>query len=227
MASLKGGACHEATVSSDIDVGRAGRTGGIDEDGKNKCEKVPLCAGFASLRCRSGGAGVDGGRCVRSDGSHASDDRTPQETFRGGRIGRSAGAQKTGQAAADGDLRRDVRGAAGRVGLLRGAGGPKALDGAAARGESGRTELCVEGVPYDGAASLKKNELKPHLRKYWKIPPKESAAFVAAMEDVLAVYELPYDSQHPLVCMDESRKQLIGEVREAMRCEPGRPEASG
>jgi len=43
------------------------------------------------------------------------------------------------------------------------------------------------------------------------------------MEDVLAVYELPYDPQYPVVCMDESCKQLIGEVREAMPCEPGRP----
>jgi hypothetical protein len=44
------------------------------------------------------------------------------------------------------------------------------------------------------------------------------------MEDVLAVYELPYDPQHPVVCMDESCKQLIGEVREPMPCEPGKPE---
>ena len=70
----------------------------------------------------------------------------------------------------------------------------------------------------------KKNELKPHLRKYWKIPPKESAAFVANMEDILAVYQLPYDPGYPVICMDESCKQLIGEVREPIACAPGKPE---
>jgi hypothetical protein len=37
---------------------------------------------------------------------------------------------------------------------------------------------------------------KPQVRKYWKIPPKESGAFVANMEDVLAIYELPYSLSH-------------------------------
>jgi len=44
------------------------------------------------------------------------------------------------------------------------------------------------------------------------------------MEDVLAVYELPYDHDYPVVCMDESCKQLVGEVHEAIACAPGRPE---
>ncbi len=41
--------------------------------------------------------------------------------------------------------------------------------------------------------------------------------------DVITVYELPYDRDYPVVCMDESCKQLIGEVREAIACAPGRP----
>jgi len=44
------------------------------------------------------------------------------------------------------------------------------------------------------------------------------------MEDVLAVYHLPYDPDYPVVCMDESYKQMIGEVREPIPCVPGRPE---
>ncbi len=44
------------------------------------------------------------------------------------------------------------------------------------------------------------------------------------MEDVIAVYELPYDQGHPVICMDESCKQLIGDVHEAIPCAPGRPE---
>jgi hypothetical protein len=43
------------------------------------------------------------------------------------------------------------------------------------------------------------------------------------MEDVLAIYELPYDGDYPVVCMDETCKQLIGEVHEPIACAPGRP----
>jgi len=42
------------------------------------------------------------------------------------------------------------------------------------------------------------------------------------MEDVLEVYHLPYDPDYPVVCMDESSKQLIGEVRAPVPCAPGR-----
>lgn len=41
------------------------------------------------------------------------------------------------------------------------------------------------------------------------------------MEDVLDVYHLPYDPKYPVVCMDESSKQLIGEVREPIPGKPG------
>lgn len=43
------------------------------------------------------------------------------------------------------------------------------------------------------------------------------------MEDVLDVYHLPYDSDYPVVCMDESCKQMIGEVRIPVPCKPGQP----
>ncbi len=55
------------------------------------------------------------------------------------------------------------------------------------------------------------------------IPPKASAAFVAAMEDVLAVYTRPHDPARPLVCLDETSKQLVGESRPAGPMAPGRP----
>ena len=42
------------------------------------------------------------------------------------------------------------------------------------------------------------------------------------MEDVLDVYHRPYDSQRPLVCMDEASKQLIAEVRDPLPPQPGR-----
>jgi hypothetical protein len=43
------------------------------------------------------------------------------------------------------------------------------------------------------------------------------------MEDVLAVYALPYDALYPVVCMDESSRQLIGEVHAPIPAAPGRP----
>ena len=66
-----------------------------------------------------------------------------------------------------------------------------------------------------------KNEIKPWLVKEWCIP-KADAEFAAKMEDVLAVYERPYDPLHPVVCIDETNKQLIEETR--IPCEPGQPE---
>ena len=41
------------------------------------------------------------------------------------------------------------------------------------------------------------------------------------MEDVLDVYERPYDPDRPVVCMDEASKQLVGEVREPLPVIPG------
>jgi len=70
---------------------------------------------------------------------------------------------------------------------------------------------------------FKKNELKPHLSKYWKIPPDQNASFVAAMEDILEVYARPYNRKLPVVCMDESSAQLIGEVHEPIPAAPGHP----
>jgi hypothetical protein len=43
------------------------------------------------------------------------------------------------------------------------------------------------------------------------------------MEDVLDLYEEPYDGKHPVVCIDESPEQLIEEVRQPLLLEPGKP----
>jgi DDE superfamily endonuclease len=58
----------------------------------------------------------------------------------------------------------------------------------------------------------------------WVIPPEQSGEFVAHMEDVLEVYQQPYDPQAPLVCMDEQPVQLIKEVRQPLPAEEGKPE---
>ena len=54
------------------------------------------------------------------------------------------------------------------------------------------------------------------------IPPKANAAFVAAMEDVLEVYTRPHDPARPLVCLDETSKQLTRETRIPIPMRPGR-----
>jgi hypothetical protein len=41
------------------------------------------------------------------------------------------------------------------------------------------------------------------------------------MEDVLAVYQLAHDPRFPVVCMDESNKQLVGEVHAPIPVAPG------
>ena len=43
------------------------------------------------------------------------------------------------------------------------------------------------------------------------------------MEDVLAVYQRAPDSAHPVICMDETSKQLVDETRVALPAEPARP----
>ena len=55
------------------------------------------------------------------------------------------------------------------------------------------------------------------------IAPEASAAFVANMEDVLDVYQRPHDPKRPLVCLDETSKQLIVGTRAPIPVKPGQP----
>jgi hypothetical protein len=43
------------------------------------------------------------------------------------------------------------------------------------------------------------------------------------MEDVLEVYQRPYDPQRPQVCLDEASKQLLADSREPLPLVPGAP----
>jgi len=69
---------------------------------------------------------------------------------------------------------------------------------------------------------LAENDLKPWRKDMWCIP-KIDAEYVARMEDVLDLYAETPDPQHPVVCFDESPTQLIGEVRQPIPAEPGKP----
>ncbi len=55
------------------------------------------------------------------------------------------------------------------------------------------------------------------------IPPRESAAFVWRMEEVLDLYEEPYDEKRPVVCFDERPCQLLADVRDPLAPRPGGP----
>ena len=56
-----------------------------------------------------------------------------------------------------------------------------------------------------------KNELKPHLKQTWCIG-RIDAAFLARLEQLLALYALPYDPAYPVVCFDERPCFLIGDT---------------
>jgi hypothetical protein len=62
------------------------------------------------------------------------------------------------------------------------------------------------------------------LKEQWCIPAKANAEFVSCMEDVLDVYQRPYDPKRPQVCMDETSKQLLANVQTPLPAQPGQKE---
>ena len=59
--------------------------------------------------------------------------------------------------------------------------------------------------------------------QYWVIPPEANAEFAAGMEEVLSVYERPYDPAHPVLCMDEQPVQLTKQTRTPLPATKDRP----
>lgn len=55
------------------------------------------------------------------------------------------------------------------------------------------------------------------------IPPEQNAAFVWRMEEILDLYEEPYDPRYPVVCFDERPCRLLSEVRAPLPVKPGSP----
>jgi len=55
--------------------------------------------------------------------------------------------------------------------------------------------------------------------------PQRNADLAAGMERVLDIYRRPYDANFPVVCMDETPRQLIGETRTPVPATPGRPDS--
>ena len=62
------------------------------------------------------------------------------------------------------------------------------------------------------------------MKQCWCIPPEANAEFVCCMEEVLAVYQRPFDPKRPLLCMDEISKQLLADSRPPLPLQAGKPE---
>ena len=138
------------------------------------------------------------------------------------RGGPRASAQRGAAAGRGAQARRERRGAPGRDGVLQPARGARTLDLALLADEMVRLtdhrSLSSETI----RRRLAENELKPWQKKMWCIP-KVDAEFVARMEDVLDLYAEPPDEQRPVVCFDETPRQLIGESRVPVAAKPGQP----
>jgi hypothetical protein len=67
---------------------------------------------------------------------------------------------------------------------------------------------------------LNTNQVKPHMSAYWCIPKENDAAFVACMEDVLGIYQKPYNQKVPVLCMDEKPIQFLDETRQRIEAKP-------
>jgi len=68
---------------------------------------------------------------------------------------------------------------------------------------------------------LHDHDLKPWRQKMWCVPRLDEE-YVARMEDVLAVYEKPYNPKEPVVCLDEKPVQLLAHKRDPQPMRPGK-----
>jgi transposase len=68
---------------------------------------------------------------------------------------------------------------------------------------------------------LENHALKPWREKMWCVP-KLDKEYIQRMEDVLALYEKPYDARHPVVCIDEKPVQLLSEPYKTIPAKSGR-----
>lgn len=67
---------------------------------------------------------------------------------------------------------------------------------------------------------LEEHELKPWREKMWCVPELDDE-YIHRMEDILKVYERPYNPSRPVVCIDEKPVALIGDKHERTPSTPG------
>ena len=71
----------------------------------------------------------------------------------------------------------------------------------------------VEAISYETVRQALKKHVHTVSAEAWGMPPACSEAWVAQREDGLEVYQTPYDSQVPMVCMDAQPVPLLRETR--------------
>jgi hypothetical protein len=59
--------------------------------------------------------------------------------------------------------------------------------------------------------------VKPWLVEQRQLAPTADPEFVWHMEEVLDVYQRPFDPDRPVACLDETSRQLLGETRPPSR----------
>lgn len=101
-------------------------------------------------------------------------------------------------------------------------GGAFALD-ASVSTLGGKSIYWTWGSGWEGKhmKDIKSNELWPRKNFSWCIIPKENAEFATCMEDILGIYEISYNPEVSVVCMDEKPCQLLGETRDPLSVHPG------
>ena len=82
----------------------------------------------------------------------------------------------------------------------------------------------IESVSHETVRqTLLTNQIKPWLKRPWCIAPAASADFGCRMEDALEVYQRPFHPRRPVVCLDETTRQLVRETRPPGPAAAGRP----
>lgn len=117
-------------------------------------------------------------------------------------------------------IRREAGGSLNRHSVFDAARGTKRLDVAVVGRPDGGAEDSGSIITRNGETDIKKNELKPWRKKEWCLG-QINGDFLARMEDVLDVYEEPYDPKRPVVCFDEKSCQLLEHLVEPTKPRPG------
>lgn len=68
---------------------------------------------------------------------------------------------------------------------------------------------------------LEEHDIKPWRQQSWCVPDLDDE-FIERMEDVIKVYERPYQQANPVICLDEKSLQLLEDRRPPSGCLPGR-----
>ncbi|TMC40054.1 MAG: IS630 family transposase, partial [Chloroflexi bacterium] len=216
MMMEKQGAPNETSHSSHTVRKRASLVADVHPRGQSQCSHLHSCPSLAQSRRR-----LDRPADLRRLGhqpQHLHPCATDVSRRRtGGRAARQAAAAPS--ASLDGwtgspSHRHRVQSCAHR---------PRPLDRPLAGRQGRRTRLRRVHFAGNRPPLAKKNELKPWQHEQWCIPAV-GAEFVAAMEDVLDLYEEEYDPRYPRVCFDEKLVAPEAEVRPREPMKPGQAE---